>query len=242
MRYNYQKKMETSISSISKKEYSKSELISGRSIHLTILNEIKKDHPDFKEDQYISLSELNFYGQRHIENILKEESGSLTDLEHETLESIKKGELIAENIEETFSQKRTFGQRLADKVADFGGSWIFISLFMVFIFIWLFINVYILVQKPFDPYPFILLNLILSCIAAIQAPIIMMSQNRLEEKDRERSKHDYKVNLKAELEIRMLNEKIDHLILNQQQKLLEIQEIQVEMMKDIISKLTDDNK
>lgn len=242
MRYNYQKKMETSISSISKKEYSKSELISGRSIHLTILNEIKKDHPDFKEDQYISLSELNFYRQRHIENILKEESGSLTDLEHETLESIKKGELIAENIEETFSQKRTFGQRLADKVADFGGSWIFISLFMVFIFIWLFINVYILVQKPFDPYPFILLNLILSCIAAIQAPIIMMSQNRLEEKDRERSKHDYKVNLKAELEIRMLNEKIDHLILNQQQKLLEIQEIQVEMMKDIINKLTDDNK
>lgn len=234
--------METSISSISKKEYSKSELLSGRSIHLTILNEIKKDHPDFKEDQYISLSELNFYRQRHIENILKEESGSLTDLEHETLESIKKGELIAENIEETFSQKRTFGQRLADKVADFGGSWIFISLFMVFIFIWLFINVYILVQKPFDPYPFILLNLILSCIAAIQAPIIMMSQNRLEEKDRERSKHDYKVNLKAELEIRMLNEKIDHLILNQQQKLLEIQEIQVEMMKDIISKLTDDNK
>lgn len=234
--------METSISSISKKEYPKSELISGRSIHLTILNEIKKDHPDFKEDQYISLSELNFYRQRHIENILKEESGSLSDLEHEILESIKKGELIAENIEETFSQKRTFGQRLADKVADFGGSWIFISLFMGFIFIWVFINVYILVQKPFDPYPFILLNLILSCIAAIQAPIIMMSQNRLEEKDRERSKHDYKVNLKAELEIRMLNEKIDHLILNQQQKLLEIQEIQVEMMKDIISKLTDDSK
>lgn len=234
--------MVTSISSISKKEYPKSELISGRSIHLTILNEIKKDHPDFKEDQYISLSELNFYRQRHIENILKEESGSLTDLEHEILESIKKGDLIAENIEETFSQKRTFGQRLADKVADFGGSWIFISLFMGFIFIWVFINVYILVQKPFDPYPFILLNLILSCIAAIQAPIIMMSQNRLEEKDRERSKHDYKVNMKAELEIRMLNEKIDHLILNQQQKLLEIQEIQVEMMKDIISKLSDDNK
>lgn len=234
--------MVTSISSSSKKEYPKSELISGRSINLTILNEIKKDHPDFREDQYISLSELNFYRQRHIENILKEESGSLTDLEHEILESIKKGDLIAENIEETFSQKRTFGQRLADKVADFGGSWTFISLFMGFIFIWVFINVYLLVQKPFDPYPFILLNLILSCIAAIQAPIIMMSQNRLEEKDRERSKHDYKVNLKAELEIRMLNEKIDHLILNQQQKLMEIQEIQVEMMKDIISKLTDENK
>ena len=118
----------------------------------------------------------------------------------------------------------------------------FIITFMTFILIWLITNVYVLVIKPFDPYPFILLNLILSCIAALQAPIIMMSQNRLEEKDRERSKHDYKVNLKAELEIRMLNEKVDHLLMNQQQKLLEIQQIQIEMMNDIMNEISRNNK
>ncbi|MBI3378618.1 MAG: DUF1003 domain-containing protein [Nitrospirae bacterium] len=234
--------METLISSISKKEYPKNELISGKSIRIGILNEIKKDHPDFTEDQYVSLSELNFYRQRYIENTMKEELGSLTNLEHEVLESFKEGELIAENIDETFKQKLTFGQRLADKIGNFGGSWSFISLFMIFLFAWISINVYVLVQKPFDPYPFIFLNLILSCLAAMQAPVIMMSQNRLEEKDRERSKHDYKVNLKAELEIRMLNEKVDHLILNQQQKLLEIQQIQIEMMEDIMNELSRDNK
>src|SRR5574340_46180 len=223
--------METLISDISKKEYPKNELISGKSIRIGILNEIKKDHPDFTEEQYVSLSELNFYRQRYIENTMKEELGSLTNLEHEVLESFKEGELIAENIDETFKQKLTFGQRLADKIGNFGGSWSFISLFIIFLFAWISINVYVLVQKPFDPYPFIFLNLILSCLAAMQAPVIMMSQNRLEEKDRERSKHDYKVNLKAELEIRMLNEKVDHLLLNQQQKLLEIQQIQIEMME-----------
>ena len=234
--------METSISGISKKEYPQNELISGKLIRTALLNEIKKDCPDFNEEQYISISELNFYRQRYIENTMKEELGSLTNLEHEVLESIKEGDLIAENIDETFKQKLTFGQRLADKIGNFGGSWSFILLFMISLFAWISINVYVLVQKPFDPYPFIFLNLILSCLAALQAPVIMMSQNRLEVKDRERSKHDYKVNLKAELEIRILNEKVDHLILNQQQKLFEIQQIQIDMMKDIMNELSRDNK
>ncbi len=217
-------------------------MISGRSIRPTVINEIRKDYPAFNEDQFISLSEMNFYRARYIENALKEELGSLTHLEHDVIESIRKGELIAEDIDETLSQQLTPGQRLSDKIADFGGSWMFIISFMTFILFWLIINVYVLTMRPFDPYPFILLNLILSCIAALQAPIIMMSQNRLEEKDRERSKHDYKVNLKAELEIRMLNEKVDHLLLNQQQKLLEIQQIQIEMMNDIMNELSRDNK
>jgi uncharacterized membrane protein len=102
--------------------------------------------------------------------------------------------------------------------------------------LWIGYNIYSL-SKPFDPYPFILLNLILSCIAAMQAPIIMMSQNRQEEKDRERSKHDYQVNLKAELEIRLMHEKIDHLILHQQQRLFEIQHIQTEMLQEIHDKV-----
>jgi uncharacterized membrane protein len=122
-------------------------------------------------------------------------------------------------------------------VADFGGSWTFILSFMGFLVLWILVNVFVLVAKPFDPFPFILLNLILSCIAAMQAPIIMMSQNRQEEKDRERAKRDYKVNLKSELEIRMLHEKVDHLIMHQQQELLEIQNIQMEMLNDILSNL-----
>ena len=131
----------------------------------------------------------------------------------------------------------TSAQKLADSVATFGGSWKFIISFGLFILIWITINVAWFANKGYDPYPFILLNLILSCIAALQAPVIMMSQNRQEEKDRERAKKDYMINLKSELEIRMLHEKIDHLILHQQQELIEIQKVRIEMMGDIIKKI-----
>jgi uncharacterized membrane protein len=124
-------------------------------------------------------------------------------------------------------------------VATFGGSWTFIISFGVFLVIWIAINAIILRHKAFDPYPFILLNLILSCIAAMQAPVIMMSQNRQEEKDRERAKKDYLINLKSELEIRVLHEKIDHLILKQQQELFEIQQEQIQLLGDIWKKLED---
>lgn len=132
---------------------------------------------------------------------------------------------------------RTFGQRVADKVATFGGSWTFIISFMVFLSLWIFSNIYFLANKGFDPYPFILLNLILSCIAALQAPIIMMSQNRQEEKDRERAKKDFYVNLKAEQEIRLLQEKLDHILEHQHEELIKIQETQLKLLEDIKSKL-----
>jgi uncharacterized membrane protein len=122
-------------------------------------------------------------------------------------------------------------------VAEFGGSWGFIIFFGGFLVCWIILNAFWLSNQGFDPYPFILLNLILSCLAAIQAPIIMMSQNRQEEKDRERAKKDYMVNLKSELEIRMLHEKIDHLVMHQQQRLLEVQQLQIEMMQDILSRV-----
>lgn len=221
-------------SGISQREFPENELVSGKSLRQGILAEIKKDHPEFSEDQYLGLTELNFYRQRYIESTLKEELGALTSLEQDVLDSMHKGEFIAENIDEGLDRNLTFGQRLADRIADFGGSWTFITSFLSFIALWMFVNVYVLFIKTFDPYPFILLNLILSCLAALQAPIIIMSQNRQEDRDRERAKYDYKVNLKAELEIRLLHEKIDHLILHQHQKLMEFQEIQVEMMKDIM--------
>ena len=125
------------------------------------------------------------------------------------------------------------GIRKGDKIAVFGGSWKFILVFGSVLLIWIIVNTAVLLWKPFDPYPFILLNLILSCLAAIQAPVIMMSQNRQEAKDRLRSKHDYRVNLKAELEIRHLHEKIDHLMSHQWERLVEIQQIQIELMSEI---------
>ncbi|MBL7975960.1 MAG: DUF1003 domain-containing protein, partial [Candidatus Kapabacteria bacterium] len=108
--------------------------------------------------------------------------------------------------------------------------------------VWMAINVWVLATQPFDPYPFILLNLILSCLAAIQAPIIMMSQNRQEQKDRIRSEHDYKINLKAELEIKLLHEKMDHLIIHQNKRLLEIQQIQTDYLNDILSEIRNNPK
>jgi uncharacterized membrane protein len=153
------------------------------------------------------------------------------------MRSLKEHELVSTNINAEFNRKLTFGEHMADKLAVYAGSWRFISIFLAVLLLWICINTVVLIQKPFDPYPFILLNLILSCIAAIQAPIIMMSQNRQEAKDRLRSEHDYRVNLKAELEIRHLHEKIDHLLMTQWQRLLEIQEVQTELMEELADKL-----
>lgn len=125
---------------------------------------------------------------------------------------------------------------MADKIATFGGSWAFLICFGVFLLIWILINSVALLWRPLDPYPFIFLNLLLSCLAAVQAPIIMMSQNRQEAKDRIRSEHDYQVNLKAELEIRHLHEKVDHLLSHQWERLVKIQELQLELLADLGAK------
>jgi uncharacterized membrane protein len=122
---------------------------------------------------------------------------------------------------------------MADGVASFGGSWRFIIIFASILVIWIALNSFLLLKRPFDPYPFILLNLVLSCLAAIQAPVIMMSQNRQESKDRLRSQHDYRVNLKAELEIRQLHDKIDHLLSHHWERLVEIQQIQIDLLSEL---------
>ncbi|WP_432410101.1 DUF1003 domain-containing protein [Rasiella sp. SM2506] len=230
--------METFKSVISKKEFPKSEMILGKSIRASIFTFIKNEHPSLSKKSMISISELNRYRQKYLESYLLKEAGDLSQLELEVLQSIERQELITSNIvsdKEEFSS--SYGQRLADNVATFGGSWKFIILFAIIIFVWISLNIIFLANKSFDPYPFILLNLILSCLAALQAPVIMMSQNRQEEKDRERGKQDYMINLKAELEIRTLHEKLDHLIINQQQELLDIQHVQVEMMEDIMKQI-----
>ena len=145
----------------------------------------------------------------------------------------------ARNDAQDFSEQLTFGQRLADKVAAFGGSWTFISIFAVVLVIWVLLNSFVLItyRESFDPYPYILLNLFLSMIAAIQAPIILMSQNRQAYKDRLSAEHDYEVNLKAELEIMALHEKIDLLREKQWSELISIQQEQLKLLSQLIKDL-----
>lgn len=230
------KKSPTFISAISKIDFPETEKVSGTIIRKPILSLIKEDYPDFNEDQYLSISELNLYREKYISNFLLKEIGVLSNLENKVIDSLHTDQPLVNKVEEE-EVILTTGQRIADKVATFGGSWTFIISFGVFIVFWISLNIYIFTNREFDPYPFILLNLILSCLAALQAPVIMMSQNRQEEKDRERAKKDYMINLKSELEIRMLHEKLDHMIMHQQQELLEIQKVQIEMMDDILSRI-----
>ncbi len=230
--------MQTFKSSISGNIYPLRQKISGKSVRQCLLDEIIKEHPDFNENSMLSIEELNRYRNLYIQNTLTKELGTLTDLEKQVIATMQNDQLLTDKLmSEEKKEKLTYGQRLADRVANFGGSWTFIIIFGTFLICWIISNVIILSNKAFDPYPFILLNLILSCIAAMQAPVIMMSQNRQEEKDRERARKDYMINLKSEMEIRLLNEKIDHLIINQQEKLMEIQQIQVDMMNDILDRI-----
>lgn len=234
--------MKTVRCSITQHEIAAQEAVQGRSIRSGLLALIKHDNPTFQDSDFISIDELNRYRKKYLEVLLKDELGELSVLEKDVLKSITQNELMATNIEPDIKKDLTLGERVADQIAMFGGSWTFIIFFFSFIFGWMVTNIYLLVNKPFDPFPFILLNLILSCLAAIQAPIIMMSQNRQEAKDRKRSEHDYKINLKAELEIRLLHEKIDHLLMQQSQRMLEIQQLQVDLMEDILERLNPSNK
>jgi uncharacterized membrane protein len=229
--------MKTFISDISNIEFPISEKVSAKTIRHSILDLIQKDYPQFSHDSYLALSELNNYREKSISYYLTKEIGELTELEKTVITSVSNNNTLTDKIDSDEKQILTAGQRIADKVASFGGSWTFIISFGVFIFIWISINIFWLVNKGFDPFPFILLNLILSCIAALQAPVIMMSQNRQEEKDRDRSKKDYMINLKSELEIRTLHEKIDHFIMDQQQELLELQKVQIEMINDVLKRV-----
>ncbi len=219
---------------VCKKIFGVSDVVSAHLLREPLYELIKHDYPEWSDESYICHPDLSVYRNKYVQAILESEKGELSSLDKEVLESLEKHELISENLESEFSQEWTFGERLADKIASFGGSWSFLISFTLFLFIWIAINTFILLLRPpFDPYPFIFLNLILSCIAAIQAPIIMMSQNRQEAKDRIRSEHDYKVNLKAELEIRQIHEKLDHLLSKQWERLMQIQEIQIEQLSEM---------
>jgi len=218
-------------------EYPMSQLIDVRSIRPQLRELIKKTYPAWSsEDGMISHAILDTFRNKYIQNLLEDEKGELNHLELGVMKSLQNQELISAKLEQDSLEAISFSQRIADKMALFGGSWRFIIIFGLTIVVWISVNSILLLNKPFDPFPFILLNLILSCLAAIQAPVIMMSQNRQEAKDRSRSQNDYQINLKAEIEIRQLHEKIDHIIINQSQRLFELQQIQIDLMEQLLKK------
>jgi uncharacterized membrane protein len=229
--------MNTFVSDTSQRSFPISEKVTGKVMQKSLLNFIRQKHPAFTENSQLAMSELNAFREGFIGEFLEREVAELPELQATVKDAMRQDALITKQLESEVSGGRTLGQRLADNIATFGGSWTFILSFGGFLLLWITLNAVFLLNQGFDPYPFILLNLILSCLAAIQAPVIMMSQNRQDEKDRERARKDYLINLQSELEIRMLHEKIDHLILHQQLQLIEIQQMQVDMMKDILDKL-----
>jgi uncharacterized membrane protein len=212
------------------------EMIPAAVVRGSITERIKAAYPDWSPSGYICLADLNRFRDEYVEDAIKADKGELTELEAQVVKSLREQELLTKNLNTEYDQQLSLGERLADKIADFGGSWRFIGIFSAVLVMWVLVNTALLLEKPFDPYPYIFLNLVLSCLAAIQAPVIMMSQNRQEAKDSLRAEYDYKVNLKAELEIRHLHEKLDHLLVNQWQRLLEIQKIQTELIEELSEK------
>ncbi len=209
------------------------DLVAAALVREPVADVIRRDHPGWGADSAICRADLAAYRSRYVHALLESEKGELTSLEREVLRSLAEQQLLSMNVDAEFEQKWTLGERVADRIAEFGGSWKFVIGFGAFIALWVLMNSLVLLWRPVDPYPYILLNLVLSCLAAFQAPVIMMSQNRQEAKDRLRSQHDYQVNLKAELEIRHLHEKVDHLLSHQWERLVQIQEVQLDLLSEL---------
>lgn len=189
------------------------------------------------ESQIPFITFMNYHFEYIKEKIIQDQNET-KKINQEMLEQLKNKQIISQNLNTTINQKATFGQKSADAIAKFGGSWPFIFLFVVILGSWILLNTLHFLGLSFDRYPFILLNLVLSCLAAIQAPIIMMSQNRQATRDRIAADHDYQTNLKAELEISLLHEKIDYLMSQQWQQMLELQQLQIELLTQLNKKIS----
>lgn len=214
------------------RSWPREQVVPAGTVRFPLVDAIRQAHGGWDERGYICIADLDRFRYARVESVLRSEQGELTALDEEVLRSLHQHEMISEDIESQFGQRLSLGDWLADRIASFGGSWSFILSFAAVLGAWIAFNT-IGAREHFDPFPYILLNLVLSCLAAIQAPVIMMSQNRQEAKDRVRSQHDYKVNLKAELEIRHLHEKIDHLLRHQWERLVEIQQIQIDLLEEL---------
>lgn len=176
--------------------------------------------------------------QKYLQELLDTENERMRKLHQIVADAIHEEELLTETLSNEKGRKSVkFSERVADRVASFGGSWRFIILFCLFLVLWVIINAIVLLSRAFDPYPFTLMNVLLSLIAALQAPIIMMSQNRQIQKDRERAENQYLINLKAEIEVRNLHQKMDLLMEDQVKNLLEIQKVQMDLIEKLYVKM-----
>jgi uncharacterized membrane protein len=217
---------------ICKEQKKLSEMFSAEVVREPIVEKIMAIHPDWSSQGFICKDDLNRYRAEYVKDVIKADKGELSVLDEQVVKSLKEQELLSKNINIEYDRQRSIPEIMADRLADFGGSWLFIGIFCGVLLVWIVMNSVVMLMKPFDPYPYIFLNLVLSCLAAMQAPVILMSQNRQEARDRIQAEHDYRINLKAELEIRHLHEKMDHLLMNQWQRLMEIQQIQMELMEE----------
>ncbi len=231
----------TVLCQICKKQKLLSSSVIGEIVKPSVVSTIMKTYPDWSSEGYICFSDLNHFRAEYVREILEDERGEVSGIEQEVIKSLSEHDLLSIDTAKEYEDQLTFGERMADKVAAFAGSWGFIGFATSVIIVWILLNVLMVVLR-WDPYPFILLNLVLSCIAALQAPIIIMSQNRQAERDRMRAQEDYKVNLKAELEIRHLSDKIDHILTKQWERMINIMQIQMELMEDLSQKEKADTK
>jgi len=224
------------------KKFSITDLFPNALLRDNLFKHIVSKLPEFSREGYVCYPDYRHFNAKHYEEVLQKEKGELSKLEKEVIESLREHEFVSENANEQFEEALSFGERISDKLASFGGSWTFIIGFIVVLVSWISINISQMIANPFDPFPFILLNLVLSTIAAIQAPVILMSQNRQASKDRLKSDQDYIVNLKAELQIRQLNSRFDIFmkhhwqIMNEVLELLEETQKQVEIREAIKNK------
>ena len=212
-------------------------LVQSAALRPTLNAHIAARHPDTWNDSSracrdcLAKERLSFLMAR-----LAQERGELSEVERETAQMAASHQTLAADIERQFEASSTAGQRVADRVAAVGGSWPFVLSFLAVLLIWVVFNSFFLRQEAFDPYPYILLNLFLSCLAAVQAPIIMMSQNRVSARDRMQADQDFRVNLKAEIEVSSLHEKVDHLLHSQWQRMVELQEMQIDLLNDLAAR------
>lgn len=218
-------------------EFFRNELRRGSEIRKELLEIIQKDLPTFGLDDYISLPSLNDYRRRYVAQVLQEDNRNISALEKNIIESLDKNDILTRNVEPELEKTLTFGEKTSDALSDLMGGWPFTIGFLAFVLLWMGGNTVLLFAKPLDPYPYIFLNLLLSLVASVQAPLIMMSQNRKEARDRRRSVNDYEINLKAELEIKLLHEKVDYLTGVQNHRMLEMHEIQTEYLSDVLKTL-----
>lgn len=215
-------------------------LVSAHAIDANLSRFIALELPEsWNENAFICFKHLSELKIKYVSQLIQSGNELEPALIAEVIDSYTNNELLTQ-LPVYDSEKIKFSERLADKIAEFGGSWAFIITFMVILFSWMILNSILILIKPFDPYPFIFLNLVLSCLAAIQAPVIMMSQNRKQQRDDRRAEEDYKVNLKAEIELQLLHDKMNHLVyhlipdlLSRQQEIAkEVQSVRQELSKD----------